>query len=78
MQGATLDEARAAKEEAESRLRHLPTVAGIGLMVIGKGYGIKVNLTAPLDGPGADVPSEICGVPVLVSVVGNIRKLEGS
>ena len=73
----SLDEARAAKAPAAEAFGRLAEVAGIGITRIGKGYGLKVNLTH-LPRGAASLPTEIAGVPVRVEVVGQIRKQPGA
>jgi hypothetical protein len=73
MKGASLEAARAAKKSAAKAFEGVGQVVGIGLVSIGDGYAVKVNLVAP---PAADVkpPMEIDGVPVMTEVVGQITK----
>jgi hypothetical protein len=72
----TLDEARAAKAPAAEAFGRLAEVLGVGITRIGKGYGLKVNLSRLPRGENS-LPSEIVGVPVRVEVVGKIRKRTG-
>jgi hypothetical protein len=67
----TLDEARAAKTEATHRFGVLASVVGVGITRIGDGFGLKINLS---EQPKVALPTEVGGVPVLVEVVGPIRK----
>jgi hypothetical protein len=70
---ATLDQARAAKDEALKVFSRLASVAGIGITRVGDVYGVKVNLRqAPA--PGVTLPADVGGVPVKVDVVGTIGK----
>ena len=69
----TLDEARAAKPLVEQTLAGLADVVGVGITRVGRGYGVKVNLSQPPASPAA-IPSEVAGVPVRVEFVGTIRK----
>ena len=69
----TLEQARAAKESAKALLAALPGVVGVGITKIGEDYALKVNLGAPLPA-GVSAPERISGVPVLVEVVGKIKK----
>jgi hypothetical protein len=69
----TLDEARAAKGLAAEAFGRLAEVAGVGITRIGRGYGLKVNLSEAPSSRAA-LPSEIAGIPVRVEVVGKIRK----
>jgi hypothetical protein len=59
---------------AVARLRDLPCLAGIGITTVGSGYGVKVNLHESLP-EGFSVPTLIGRVPVVVELVGYIRKL---
>jgi hypothetical protein len=68
--GATLDEARAAKEKVRAALADRPEVTGIGITRHGDGYAVKVDLARAC----ADVPPEVGGVPVHAEIVGRIRK----
>ncbi len=72
MSTTSLDEARAAKERAKSLLAGNSLVVGLGLIRVGDGYGVKVNLVSP---PAADtrLPETINGVPVRIEVIGTIR-----
>jgi hypothetical protein len=44
----------------------------VGITRVGRGYAVKVNLSAPI-GRGAKIPADIDGVPVRVEVTGIIR-----
>lgn len=69
----TLAQARAAKEKVAAIVKGDPSVNGIGIARIGRGYGVKLNLsdaTAVAD----RLPREIDGVPLKVERVGPIRK----
>jgi hypothetical protein len=68
--GATLDEARAAKEKVRAALADRPEVTGIGIARHGDGYAVKIDLARPCDA----VPAEVAGVPVHAEIVGRIRK----
>ena len=68
--GATLAEARAAKEKVRAALAGRPEVAGIGIARHGGGYAVKVELATACDA----VPPEMGGVPVHQEIVGRIRK----
>lgn len=70
---ATLEQARAAKKEAEKVFGQLGQVVGVGITRVDGGYGVKVNLREQPAGKQA-LPSEVGGVPVRVEVVGEIRK----
>jgi hypothetical protein len=68
----TLEQARAAKAKVMKLVGKHPDVNGIGIAIIGEGYGVKLNL---VEGLLADqVPREIDGVPVWVETVGPIAK----
>jgi hypothetical protein len=67
--GATLDEARAAKEKVRATLADRPEVTGIGITRHGDGYAVKVDLSSP-----CDVPPEMAGVPIRTAIVGHVRK----
>ena len=69
----TLDEARAAKPLVEQALAGVAEVVGLGITRVGRGYGVKVNLSRAPAG-AEDIPAEVAGVPVRVEVVGTIRK----
>jgi hypothetical protein len=68
--GATLDEARAAKEKVRATLADRPEVTGIGITRDGDGYAVKVDLAKPCPA----VPPEVGGVPVRAEIVGRVRK----
>ena len=68
--GATLDQARAAKEKVRKALADRPEVTGIGITRHGDGYAVKVDLARPC----AAVPPEMGGVPVHSEIVGRVRK----
>ena len=68
----TLEAARAAKDAAKRKLARRTGVVGIGVTRQGGGYAVKVNL-----GQGATaarLPKDFNGVPVVVAVVGSVRK----
>ncbi len=70
--GSTLEQARAAKAKVMKLVGKHPDVNGIGIAIIGDGFGVKLNL---VEGLLADqVPREIDGVPVWVETVGPIAK----
>jgi len=71
--GGDLERARAAKAEAKRLLARLETVCGVGITRVAGHYAVKVNLETEPD-PDAPLPEEIGGVPVVVHVVGRIRK----
>ena len=69
----SIEKARLAKERAKAELANLPGIVGIGIGKVGADYAVKVNLRAALPS-GAGVPERIAGVPVVLEVVGEIRK----
>ena len=69
---ATIEAARAAKEEAKRRFASRTDIVGIGVTRHGKGYAVKVNLGSAVD--LAALPQTVNGVPVIFEVVGSIRK----
>jgi len=73
MQAPTIDEARAAKAKAVELLKDSPTVVGVGIAKLARGYGVKVNVSQGT-GEARSLPKFIDGVPVRVEVVGTIRK----
>jgi hypothetical protein len=73
MKTTGLDEARAAKEQAKAIFAKVASVVGIGITRVGDGYGLRVNLDAPLPS-GTNFPETIDGVPIDIEVVGRIRK----
>ena len=72
MDGASLAQARAAKPMALRLFRRIGEVVGVGLVKLGDGYGVKVNLQS--SPKAAELPRAVNGVPVTVEVVGQIRK----
>ena len=69
---ASLEAARAAKEEAKGQVSDKAQVVGVGLTKAKRGgYAVKVN---GKDAPTEPVPTTVQGVPVVVEVVGTIRK----
>lgn len=68
MTPATIEQARAAKEKVVAMLAALPELRGIGIALLGVGFGVKVNLDAAV----ADIPEEVDGVPVVVEVVEDV------
>jgi hypothetical protein len=70
MNGATYEEAEAAKELLAAEVANLPELRGIGIAVLDAGYGVRLNLSGPID---RTVPTEINGVPVIVRIIGTIR-----
>ena len=70
---ATLEQARAAKQEAQKVFGRLGEVVGVGITRVDGGYGVKVNLRRE-PAAGSEIPSEVDGVPVRMAVVGPIHK----
>ena len=71
--GSTLDQVRAAKRQALGTFKRLGHVTGVGITRVGKGYGLKINLQkAPAQ--KLSLPTTIKGVPVLIEVVGPLKK----
>jgi hypothetical protein len=68
---ATLDEARAAKQEMLEHLASVDELAAVGITEDTKGFGLRVNLRRK----GAKIPSKFRGVPVQVEYVGRVRAL---
>jgi hypothetical protein len=73
MPRVTLEQARAAKPEALRLFEPLGTVVGVGVTRVRGDYAVKVNLREPAP-DGMTVPAAIGGVPLVVEVVGAIRK----
>ena len=73
MNTCSLNDARAAKNEALDLFRGLAPVIGVGITRIGEGYGLKVNLQRE-PAAGASVPEMIRKVPIQVEIVGAIVK----
>ena len=67
-----LDKAQAAKRSALRRFEKLGKVTGVGITRVNGEYGLKVNLSEPVE-PGTELPTDIDGVPVRVEVTGTIR-----
>lgn len=69
---ATLGAARAAKDEAKRKLAGKADVVGVGLTKAkAGGYAVKVNVR---NTPTQPMPKDVQGVPLVVEVVGTIRK----
>lgn len=73
MKAATIEAARAAKGKAATEFRSLGEIVGVGLVSIGDGYGIKVNLASAPKGLSS-APTQMNGVPVRFEIVGAITK----
>ena len=72
MKSSTIEEARNAKARVLILLKGKRDLTGVGITRTGKGYAVKVNLSAA---PSADlvIPPEVDGVPVRVEVTGVIK-----
>jgi hypothetical protein len=78
MQSLSIDEARAAKQDAAALFSRFGKVVGVGITKLpGNGYGIKVNFQEQPTTPD-ELPQSVRGVPVRFEVVGRIRKLSVS
>jgi hypothetical protein len=75
MDGATLSQARAAKTRALQVFRRVGKVVGVGLIKLGDGYGVKVNLQSRPK--TRSIPNSVNGVPVTIEVTGALRKRAG-
>jgi hypothetical protein len=69
---ASLEAARAAKEQLDTTLGNHPSINGLGVTRVDDGFGVKVNLSDASE--ELVVPSEVDGVKVQVDVVGPIKK----
>ena len=71
----TLEAARHAKHAAVRVFEAFGEVMGVGIVHIGDGYGLKVNLR---EAPAANIelPTEVEGVPIQIEIVGTISTLE--
>lgn len=69
----TLDDVRAAKRKAKRSLANIDVVNGIGIGKRDGEYVVKVAVSCEPH-PDLDLPKEIDGVPIVVKVVGRIRK----
>lgn len=75
--GFPLERVRAAKPKAAAVFRDLVGEVAVGIAPLGDGlFGLKVNLTVS-PAPEVELPREVDGVPVVVEVVGPIRKRGG-
>lgn len=73
MNGATLEQARAAKATLRVRLVGLPGLRGVGVAFLEEGYGVKVLLDRlPA---GVVIPEEVDGVPVVIDIVDELTLL---
>lgn len=71
MDGVSIERARVAKAHVLERFEKVPQVGGIGLVRVGEGYGVKINLSQPLEN-GQAIPAEFEGVPILIDVIGKV------
>ncbi len=71
-----LERVRAAKEEGKRVFERHGTLAGIGITRVGERWALRVSFAAPPRDPLL-LPQEIAGVPVVVRVVGPVRKQQG-
>lgn len=71
--GASLAAARASKEAARRQVAAKGEVVGVGIVKAktGGGFAIKVNVKAA---PSKALPAEVEGVPIVIEVIGTIRK----
>lgn len=71
--GASLAAARASKEAARREVAAKAEVVGVGIVKAtrGGGFAIKVNVK---EAPLKALPAEVEGVPIVIEVVGTIRK----
>ena len=68
-----LEAARKVKERAKEIFSRYGSVNGIGLTKLGERYAVKVNFEfEPID--RASLPQNVEGVPVVVQVIGPLRK----
>ncbi len=71
-----IESAEKAREEVLEQVRDLEEVEGVGISPSGKGYKVKVNLSAPL--PREDrkkVPKQVGKVSVTTEVTGSVAAL---
>ncbi|RPI85404.1 MAG: hypothetical protein EHM42_06740 [Planctomycetaceae bacterium] len=68
----TLEQARAAKHAVRSTFESIGKVVGVAITRVVDGYGLKVNLESKRDAE-VPLPVAVCGVPVIVEIVGEIR-----
>jgi hypothetical protein len=74
MNGATLEQARAAKASLRAQLAGLPELRGIGVAFLEEGgCGVKVMLERLPD--GVVIPENVDGVPVVVAIVDELTLL---
>jgi hypothetical protein len=73
MNGATLEQARAAKASLRLRLAGLPGLRGIGVAFLEEGCGVKVILDRLPD--DLVIPEQVDGVPVVLDIVDELTLL---
>lgn len=73
MNGATLEQARAAKASLRVQLAGLPGLRGIGVAFLQEGCGVKVLLDRLPD--GIVIPEQVDGVPVVIDIVDELTLL---
>lgn len=71
-----IEKARQARDKASLVFKQFGHVNGVGITRRGSDYAVKVNFETLTD-PNAAVPDEIDGVPVVMHVLGTIRKQSG-
>ena len=71
MDGVSIERARVVKAHVLERFEKVPQVGGVGLIRVGEGYGVKINLSEPLES-GQVIPTEFEGVPILIDVIGRV------
>ncbi|SFC91574.1 hypothetical protein [Massilia yuzhufengensis] len=74
MNMSTMEQAREARDIAASQLDEIPgvQVVGVGLTKRDGGYAVKVNLEHAAPAGAIRPDMTVCGVPVVVEVVGEI------
>jgi hypothetical protein len=72
----SLENARNAKKQAAKIFAAFGPIVGVGITRVGDAYAVKVNFEKLLSDP-ALLPGDIDGVPVVIEVVGKIRKQGG-
>ncbi|MCZ6699236.1 MAG: hypothetical protein O7D94_09930 [Planctomycetota bacterium] len=68
-----LEAARAVKDKAARVLGQFGLVSGVGITRKDGAYAVKVNLESEPQAAG-ELPKQIDGVPIVIRVVGRIRK----
>ena len=71
-----IDAARLAKQKAVDLYGDLDAVNGIGISRIDGSYAVRINLRQSPGEPfrGSRIRTEIDGVPVIVKVIGEVKK----